>query len=338
MMMTGYALDATWRPLLKDLDLVPADVLRRAGLADDLLQRPGLRLASEDYYRLWEAVAQDDRLFPLKLCRAIRAESFSPPLFAALCSPNLGVALGRIKAYKKLIAPMRLDLIETEDSVTVEMTWLDTPFRPPQSMIQFELLFAVTLARMGTREQINPVEVETTALPAQAGPFENFLGACMKPAARNAVTFSASDAARPFLTSNESLWDAFEPGLRERLADLEEGATTVRRVKAALLEGLPSGLASIEAVAAKLSLSKRTLQRRIEAEGCSYQQILQETRKSLAWHYLTTTALPSAEISFLLGFSEPNSFNRAFRIWTGLTPEGARHAGRVGTPPQRRSA
>ena len=197
---------------------------------------------------------------------------------------------------------------------------------------------ALPLARMGTRELINPVEVETTAPPAQAGPFEDFLGARMKPAARNAVTFSASDAARPFLTSNESLWDAFEPGLRERLADLEEGATTVRRVKAALLEGLPSGLASIEAVATKLSLSKRTLQRRIESEGCSYQQILQETREALAWHYLTTTALPSAEISFLLGFSEPNSFNRAFRIWTGLTPEGARHAGRVGTPPQRRSA
>ncbi|MBB4122326.1 AraC family transcriptional regulator [Martelella radicis] len=338
MMTTGYALDATWRPLLKDLGLVPADILRRAGLADDLLQNPGTRLASEDYYRLWEAVVQDDRLFPLRLCRAVRAESFSPPLFAALCSPNLGVALSRIRAYKKLIAPMRLDLTETDNRLTVEMTWLDAPFHPPQSMIQFELLFGVTLARMGTREQISPVAVETTALPAQVGPFEDFLGAPMKRAARNAVTFSASDAARPFLTSNESLWDAFEPGLRERLADLEEGATTVRRVKAALLEGLPSGLASIEAVAAKLSLSKRTLQRRIEAEGASYQEILQETREALAWHYLRTTKLPAAEISFLLGFSEPNSFNRAFRAWSGLTPEGARRADRDGTPPQQRSA
>jgi AraC-like DNA-binding protein len=72
-------------------------------------------------------------------------------------------------------------------------------------------------------------------------------------------------------------------------------------------------------------LSKRTLQRRIEAEGTSYQQILKETREALARHNLEKTALPVAEISFLLAF-EPNSFYRAFRAWTGMTPESVRHA------------
>lgn len=89
---------------------------------------------------------------------------------------------------------------------------------------------------------------------------------------------------------------------------------------------LPSGLVTVEAIARKLALSKRTLQRRIEVEGTGYQQILNETREALARHYLEKTALPAAEISFLLGFDEPNSFYRAFRTWTGTTPDNVRHA------------
>lgn len=105
---------------------------------------------------------------------------------------------------------------------------------------------------------------------------------------------------------------------------LDASVTTAKRVRAALLEGLPSGLVTMEAIARKLALSKRTLQRKIEAEGTSYQRILQETREALARHYLQKTLLPAAEIAFLLGFDEPNSFYRAFRAWTGTTPDSVR--------------
>ncbi len=62
----SYALDTTWRTLLKDLGVVPANVLRRAGLTDDLLQQPSVRLAPEDYYRLWDSIEAEtgDPLFP----------------------------------------------------------------------------------------------------------------------------------------------------------------------------------------------------------------------------------------------------------------------------------
>jgi AraC-like DNA-binding protein len=83
---------------------------------------------------------------------------------------------------------------------------------------------------------------------------------------------------------------------------------------------------SLDTIARKLMLSKRTLQRRIEAEGETYQQILDTTRTELATHYLENTALSVAEIAFLLGFSEPNSFYRAFRVWTGSTPDIVRRA------------
>jgi AraC-like DNA-binding protein len=322
----GYALDTTWRTLLKDLGVAPADVLRRAGLPDGLLAQPAVRLAPADYYRLWDAVdaAVGDPLLALRLCEAVRSESFSPPLFAALCSPNLLVAARRIAQYKALIAPIRFDVTTTVDTVRIELRWPDGPLLPPLSLVMMELLFGVALARMGTREALRPLAVTTTVLPSPLAPYEAFLGTRLERGTSHSLTFSAADAARPFLTSNEALWSLFEPGLRQRLADLEASATTTARIRAALLEGLPSGLVAIEDIARKLALSRRTLQRRVEAEGTSFQQILNETRADLARHYLENTALPTAEISFLLGFDEPNSFSRAFKSWTGTTPDRVR--------------
>ena len=328
----GYALDTTWRTLLKDLGVAPADVLRRAGLADDLLQQPSVRLAPVDYYRLWDSIEAALAGAPLALClcEAVRSESFSPPLFAALCSPNLLVAARRIAQYKPLIAPIRFAVTESGERVTFVYAWPDDEPAPPVSLVMMELLFCVTLARMGTREAIRPLAVTTSVLPSTLAPYEAFLGVRVERGSAHQVTFAAADATRPFLTSNEPLWAAFEPGLRQRLADLEASATTARRVRAALLEGLPSGLLASADIARKLALSKRTLQRRLEAEGTGFQRVLAETRADLARHYLEKTTLPVAEISFLLGFDEANSFYRAFRSWTGSTPDNVRRL--QGTP------
>jgi AraC-like DNA-binding protein len=83
--------------------------------------------------------------------------------------------------------------------------------------------------------------------------------------------------------------------------------TTAERVRSALLEGIPNGLLTMEAMARQLATSKRTLQRRLE-KGTSYQQVLTETREALARQHLKKTALPAAEVAFLLGFDEPKSF------------------------------
>jgi AraC-like DNA-binding protein len=237
------------------------------------------------------------------------------------------VAARRIATYKALVAPIRFDVTERGDRVSVEMTWLDPPPGLPTSFVMTELLFCVTMARIGTREPVRPVLFTTRALPDGLEPYEEFLGAPVRRGARNQVTFTGTDARLPFLTSNDSLWAAFEPDLRARLADLATPATATQRTRAAMLEALPSGLVTIEAIARKLALSPRTLQRQIKSEGTSYQQILRETRESLAQHYLGRTALPASEISFLLGFDEPNSFYRAFKTWTGTTPDEARRAG-----------
>ncbi|WBM80227.1 helix-turn-helix domain-containing protein [Cryobacterium breve] len=65
------------------------------------------------------------------------------------------------------------------------------------------------------------------------------------------------------------------------------------------------------------------MQRKLKAEGTSFQEILHRTREALARHYLSQEAMTTGEIAFLLGFDDPRSFYRAFQSWTGLTPRSA---------------
>mgnify|MGYP001804907975 CR=1 FL=1 len=97
-------------------------------------------------------------------------------------------------------------------------------------------------------------------------------------------------------------------------------------MRSVLPEMLPAGEASVQAAAARLRLSTRSLQRQLKAEGTRFQQLLDATREDLARQYLTATELNIEEISYLLAYRDPNSFYRAFHIWTGQTPMSIRTA------------
>jgi AraC-like DNA-binding protein len=325
---TSYGLDMAWRLLLKDLGVNSTNVMRRAQLPEDLLSRPSARLEAEDFHAFWsglEAELRDPHL-PLTLCRSIRSESFSPPLFAALCSPHLHMAAQRLARYKALVAPMRLVLLESSDALGIELLWSVQGCKPPDSLLLTELLFFVTLARMGTRERVRPLSVSTPTLPQDLHAYTDFLGVRMQQGSTNRVVFAKSDALRPFLTSNDGLWAAFEPELRTRLAQLDASVSVGQRVRSALLEALPGGTVEMQSVAQKLGMSRRSLQRHLEGEGLTFKDVLQNTRYALAQHYLLKTDLPAAQIAFLLGFEESNSFFRAFRLWTGRTPDELRRS------------
>ena len=104
-----------WRVLLKDLGINGVNALRRAGLPEDLFSRDGAALSTKDYFRLWRGLEEEakETFLPLKVGALITTEAFSPPVFAALCSPDLVVAVKRIGEYKRLIAPMTKTIEET---------------------------------------------------------------------------------------------------------------------------------------------------------------------------------------------------------------------------------
>ena len=116
------------------------------------------------------------------------------------------------------------------------------------------------------------------------------------------------------------MWDFFEPGLRKKLSQLDTEAGMTDRLSGALLELLPSGHSSIEEICIRLAIGKRSLQRKLSEESSSYQEVLTKTRQELAQYYLGRSSLSPAEIAYLIGFRDGNSFLRAVRGWTGKTP------------------
>lgn len=329
-----FSLDIGWRALLKDFGLSTEFILRRAGLPDDILTRTEHGLTTDEYFRFWESIEVEakDPLFPLRLVNTVSTESFSPPIFAALCSANLMQAVQRLAKYKPLVAPMSLEIeVATSGELKLSPRWLLANSKVPHSLEVAEIAFFARLVRLATRENVNAMSVTLTSHPVApvTRRYEEFFGTSVKFSNTPCITFSAADALRPFLTRNESMWRAFEPDLRRRLSEIDVTASTAERVQALLLELLPGNTASVDTVANRLGISKRTLQRKLDDEGENFRALVSTTREKLARHYLANTSLPNGEIAFLLGFEDPNSFYRAFQEWTGQTPDTARHAMRL---------
>jgi AraC-like DNA-binding protein len=87
---------------------------------------------------------------------------------------------------------------------------------------------------------------------------------------------------------------------------------------------LPHGKAQLGAVAQTLGVSRRTLARRLAAEGVSFGEILSQLRSDLATHYLSDPNLPISEIAWLLGYQGVSAFSHGYKRWTGMNPKKIR--------------
>lgn len=317
-----FVVEPAWKLVLKDLGVDSSEIIQRAKLPVNLFVKENASLSVEEYFRFWEALAStaSTPLFSLRLGQSVSPEIFNPPMFAALCSPNLNVAIARLGDYKKLCGPSKILVKEEKDYTTVSFECLFADIKVPNSYVATELVFLVYLIRLATREQIKPLSVISTADLITGLEYAEYFGIKPEIGKINQLKFTAKDANRPFLSQNNGMWNFFEPELKKRLADVEAKATFAERVGVTLFELIPSGLCTTDAVAKKLAVSKRTLQRNLTNEKTSFQLVLNSTREKLAKHYLVNSNLSSEAISFLLGFDDPNSFARAFRSWTGFAP------------------
>lgn len=321
-----YAVDLGWALMLGQIGIDSQDVLRAGRLPLDLFLREGAAVSGAEYFRLWEALGtiSGDQRLPLRLVEVMTADAFSPALFACLCSNSLDAALKRLAEYKPLIGPMQLSVDKSADLTIVEIAGLPGDTEPPALLVAAELVFLTHLARLGIRQRIAPAWVQSPVELPEAASYADWLGCAVRIAASPRVAFRSSDAERPFLTASSAMWAAFEPSLRSRLSDAEMQSSMSGRLRGWLNGSIAAGRVGIDEAASDLGVSARTLQRRLSQEGTSFQQELSATREKLAHHYLSNTQLSVGEIAFLLGYDEQNSFHRAFRSWTGTTPDKLR--------------
>ena len=124
--------------------------------------------------------------------------------------------------------------------------------------------------------------------------------------------------------TNPYLSEIMSARAEELLKNLERSKTTRGRVENLLVPVLHTGEATVEMIASKLGLSRQTLFRKLKAEGVTFEQVLDELRHQLALYYLSGKKVSVSETAYLVGFSEPGAFSRAFKRWTGSSPRMAR--------------
>lgn len=211
---------------------------------------------------------------------------------------------------------MAFILTETQDSLSIEIIPGDPTYKIPPFLVESEFAFLIGIIRKATRESIVPVSIECMDLPNEPE-FLEFAGVIPRIADRNSINFFQKDLELPFISYNEAMWDYFQPELTKRLVDLDTNESVSARVRSALTELLPGGHFCVDDVAEMLGTSKRTLQRKLTKENTTFQKQLNNTRELLAIHYIKHTSMSTVDIAYLLGYSEVNSFLRAFTMWTG---------------------
>jgi len=106
----------------------------------------------------------------------------------------------------------------------------------------------------------------------------------------------------------------------ELLAKYPRQDVLIDQIRAIIGVELRHGDTSLDRVAERLDTSGRTLQRKLRDHGTSHQELLDQMRRDLAMRYLAEPHMAICEVAYLLGFSESSALHRAFKRWTGMTP------------------
>jgi AraC-like DNA-binding protein len=306
---------------LREVGIAPAEVLARSGLPSRLFEIAG-RVPVPEYFALWDAVrsSTDDPGVGIRLARALKPDLMEPLFLAILSSADAISALRVISAFKRMLSPE--DLLVSEDEaglVVVTYVWPADADEPPQALVDAELAFLVEVCRRGTRlPELSPqrVELRTPALEDAAAHAEFFRCPIRLGAPANSVAFSAQDSARRFVTHNPQLLGALMPYLQ---ANTPPGSA-VARVRSVIADRLRGTRPTLSSAGRELAMSGRSLQRVLKENGTSFRELLDEVRNEHARGYLARTTFSDGEVAFLLGYEDPNSFYRAFRSWTGMSP------------------
>jgi AraC-like DNA-binding protein len=308
---------------LEALGVDVARVLRQANLPRSRFEPSKAYVTTGEYFALWRAV--EDAGGPPELGLRIGSEAQphqqSVASLAALYSPSFGEGLKKLARYKRLVCPEQITIELVRGEARVRFEWLLASEDPPGLLIDGIFASVVAMARRGTGKRIVPRRIELTRRRVHAAMLTRHFGCDIRfDAPSDVLVFDDGALDEPFATHNAELLEVLVPGLEAALHDGGRARSLADDVRAALSQRICGERPAVDKIAKRLGMSGRTLQRRLEELGTSYQQLLDDVRRRSARRLLASTDLDTGEVAFLLGFEELNSFTRAFHGWEGTTP------------------
>lgn len=335
------------------------DYLKHIGLdANAIASRAGLSIARLDglgeddpisgrqYSALYkEAVEQMQTLKqPLPWAAGVGSEAFALMCHCMISEKTLGDALAIAARYEKMLYPMigHRVAIKVEDdeaslSYLIKFTERGSPLAPEHwdradSQDTVAKASGLLIWRslcgwlIGECLEVSRVDI--------AAPFVNaayrdslthrFGCAVRFDADDNQFCFPAAQLERRVVHTTESLREFLDNTIYQLITIDREPSSTSAAIKSLITIDLATGLPSFTAVAKQLHMSESSLRRRLQHEETTYQQLKDEVRCQVAVDKLLNEDAKIAELSDFLGFTEPSSFVRSFKNWTGETPRSYR--------------
>ena len=309
------------------LDSLQVDInafLRSLGIEPETVRSPDAYLPIETYLRIQDAAAEyvHDPYFGLHMGEFAQPGSWSILGYLMMNCKTLGEAFEKTGRYQRIIG--NLITVRAEPGPgKVRLVYFTPPHAPQMSRHCFEATFSssVHLARTLSGLPINPLEVTFIyPEPESRAEYERIFHCPVRFGQQdNSMTLDPGLGSLPVRMANPALLAHFEQYARDFIAQMERGDSTTHAVTRIILAQLDDPSLSIKKVAREMAVSVRTLQKRLEAEGVVFSDLLRDIRRRLAEQYLREN-YSVEQITYLLGFSEPSVFRKSFKKWLGVTP------------------
>ncbi|PTU31748.1 AraC family transcriptional regulator [Stenotrophobium rhamnosiphilum] len=331
MKQTATALTSWAKAIRKALDAAGVDSARlfvEAGLDRAALDDPNARYAVDATTRLWRlaVAATADEAFGLTVARYVNQTTFHALGYSLTASTTLREAFERMLRYFRLVTDAADLTFELDgDRYRFAICPPEGGAQPAPEAIDAFALLVVRLCRGLYRREFSPVAISLRRTsPHNLSAYErSFRAPITFGDTQNALWFARDVFEQKLEGANPELARHNDEVVVRYLAQMEKQNLRAR-VHAALIEQLPHGEPSQEKVADTLHMSPRNFQRKLAEEGTSYTELLNDTRRDLALSYVRDPGYSLGEITYLLGFSDASSFNRAFKRWTGQSPSAYR--------------
>ncbi len=315
------------------LGFPPAEIFSAASLSPAILENPEARISFRQFDALWQAIARRaaDPHFGLHLVEAAHNYPSGEIMLAVMHNcPTLGSAMEKLARYHALSTDfVQFQLTEQVGRARLALNFEGLGFAPDRQQAEAELGLVTLMVRGLTDNRAELVEARFShAPPPDAAEHQRWFRCRLafdRP--RNELVIKRQDLALPILGANPVVLGMLEPLAQRRLAQLYAAASWAKQAAQSISEQLLRGdKPRLETTARGLAISPRHLQNQLQAEGRTYQALLDQVRKETALEYLRRPDMTLCDIAFLLGFSDQSAFNHAFRRWTGYSPKEHRAA------------
>jgi AraC-like DNA-binding protein len=301
-------------------------LLETNGLDPSILNDANNKLPLDDYYRLYESALDfvKDENFGLHLGeQAELGDLYVLGYIMANCE-NIGEALNRACKYFTLIGTvLKINVIFEERFSKLTFHLSQEQCRPClKHCVEAAVTSFFNLIKKIASSTIEIREIWiSTGKPEDTGEYDRIFNCPIRYSQPvSAILFDTKDLKIPIVHPNAELRQVLERHASNFLDKINEDNQLSRKVSLLLFEQIKGRQPTINETAKRIGISVRVLQKRLKHEGVTFSQLLTNVRKELAISYLLDGFYTVDDITYLLGFSEPSVFRRAFKNWTGLTP------------------